>query len=116
MKSLHPKKGDLVYLPSDIMLIDNTTVKKWIKLDEPTLALMVEPQVNKNDIYHKFLFREEQLEKDELESLENKIYNHYKQYKKFNFNAVFDSKDPIKYITYLSHSKKKLLVNTNLLT
>jgi hypothetical protein len=36
------KKGDLVYLPSDIMLIDNTTVKKWIKLDEPTLAVMVE--------------------------------------------------------------------------
>lgn len=51
-----------------------------------------------------------------LESLENEIYNHYKQYRKFNFNAVFDSKDPIKYITYLSHSKKKLLVNTNLLT
>ena len=47
------KKGDLVYLPSDITLIDNTTVKKWIKLDEPTLAVMVEPQVNKNDIYHK---------------------------------------------------------------
>ena len=49
---MNPKKGDLVYLPSDIMLIDNTTVKKWIKLDEPTLAVMVEPQVNKNDIYH----------------------------------------------------------------
>ena len=49
----NPQKGDLVYLPSDIMLIDNTTVKKWIKLDEPTLAVMVEPQVNKNDIYHK---------------------------------------------------------------
>ena len=50
---MNPKKGDLVYLPSDIMLIDNMTVKKWIKLDEPTLAVMVEPQVNKNDIYHK---------------------------------------------------------------
>ena len=48
-----PQKGDLVYLPSDITLIDNHTVKKWIKLEEPTLALMVEPQVNKNDIYHK---------------------------------------------------------------
>jgi hypothetical protein len=35
------------------MLIDNHTVKKWIKLEEPTLALMVEPQVNKEDIYHK---------------------------------------------------------------
>ncbi len=53
MKSLHPKKGDLVYLPSDITLIDNFTVKKWIKLEEPTLAVMVEPQVNKEDIYHK---------------------------------------------------------------
>ena len=48
-----PKKGDLVYLPSDIMLIDNYTVKRWIKLDEPTLAVMVEPHINKNDIYHK---------------------------------------------------------------
>lgn len=47
------KKGDLVYLPSDIMLIDNYTVKKWIKLEEPTLAVVVEPQVNKEDIYHK---------------------------------------------------------------
>jgi hypothetical protein len=47
------QKGDLVYLPSDIMLIDNFSVKKWIKLEEPTLAVMVEPQVNKEDIYHK---------------------------------------------------------------
>jgi hypothetical protein len=35
------------------MLIDNHTVKKWIKLEEPTMALMVEPRVNKEDIYHK---------------------------------------------------------------
>ena len=48
-----PKKGDLVYLPSDIMLIDNFSVKKWIKLEEPTLAVMVQPQVNEEDIYHK---------------------------------------------------------------
>ena len=48
-----PKKGDLVYLPSDITLIDNFTVKKWVKLEEPTLAVMIEPQVNKEDIYHK---------------------------------------------------------------
>ena len=47
------KKGDLVYLPSDVMLIDNFTVKRWIKLEEPTLAVMVEPLVNKEDIYHK---------------------------------------------------------------
>ena len=37
------KKGDLVYLPSDITLIDNFTVKNWIKLEEPALAVMVEP-------------------------------------------------------------------------
>ena len=49
----NPKKGDLVYLPSDITLIDDFTVKKWIKLEEPTLAVLVEPQVNKEDIYHK---------------------------------------------------------------
>ena len=47
------KKGDLVYLPSDITLIDNHTVKKWIRLEEPTVAVMVEVQVNKEDIYHK---------------------------------------------------------------
>jgi hypothetical protein len=47
------KKGDLVYLPADVMLIDNHTVKKWIKLEEPTLAVMVEPLINKEDIYHK---------------------------------------------------------------
>ena len=47
------KKGDLVYLPSDITLIDNFTVKKWIRLEEPVLAVMIEPQVNKEDIYHK---------------------------------------------------------------
>ena len=50
---MKPRKGDLVYLPSDITLIDNYTVKRWIKLEEPTLAVMVEPQVNKEDIYHK---------------------------------------------------------------
>ena len=53
MKTLNPKKGDLVYLPSDISLIDDFTVRKWIKLEEPTLAVMVEAQVNKEDIYHK---------------------------------------------------------------
>ena len=50
---MRPQKGDLVYLPADIMLSDNFTVKKWIKLEEPTLAVMVEPQVNKEDIYHR---------------------------------------------------------------
>ena len=50
---LNLKKGDLVYLPSDITLIDDFSVKKWIRLDEPTLAVMIEPQVNKEDIYHK---------------------------------------------------------------
>ena len=49
----HLKRGDLVYLPSDIMLIDNFTVKTWIKLEEPTLGIMIEPHVNKEDIYHK---------------------------------------------------------------
>ena len=53
MKVKRMKKGDLVYLPSDITLIDNFTVKRWIKLEEPILAVMIEPQVNKEDIYHK---------------------------------------------------------------
>ena len=52
-REMKPRKGDLVYLPSEIILIDNFTVKNWIKIEEPTLAVMVEPQVNKEDIYHK---------------------------------------------------------------
>ena len=47
------QKGDLVYLPSDIMLIDGLTVKKWFKLEEPTLAVMIEPDVNNESIYHR---------------------------------------------------------------
>jgi hypothetical protein len=53
------KTGDLVYLPSEIMLIDNSTVKKWIKLEEPTVAVMVEPNWNDENIYHKVLYRGE---------------------------------------------------------
>ncbi len=53
MTNYIPKKGDLVYLPSDITLIDNFTVERWITLEKPTLAVVVEAQVNKEDIYHK---------------------------------------------------------------
>lgn len=47
------QKGDLVYLPSDITLIDDFSVKKWFKLEEPALAVMVEPHVNNESIYHR---------------------------------------------------------------
>ena len=53
MKPQLPKRGDLVYLPSDIMLIDGFSVKKWFKLDQPTLAVMLEPHVNNESIYHR---------------------------------------------------------------
>ena len=48
-----PKKGDLVYLPSDITLIDSFTVKKWITLDEPTTGVVVEANMNNENIYQK---------------------------------------------------------------
>ena len=51
-----PQKGDLVYLPSDIMLVGSWldgAAENWIKLDEPTLGVMVESNFNNENIYHK---------------------------------------------------------------
>jgi hypothetical protein len=54
-----PKKGDLVYLPSNIMIIgeglaQNTSVPdRWLNLIEPTMGVMVEPNYNNENIYHK---------------------------------------------------------------
>ena len=54
MKSSH--RGDLVYLPSDITLLDTgdpTAPVDWMRLSEPSVALMVKPNWNDEDIYHK---------------------------------------------------------------
>jgi hypothetical protein len=51
-----PKKGDLVYLPSDITLLDTgdpSAPVEWIRLSEPSMAVVVEPNWNKENIYHK---------------------------------------------------------------
>jgi|TARA_R110000851_G_scaffold57120_4_gene133233 hypothetical protein len=53
---LIPKKGDLVYLPSDITLLDAgdpMAPVEWLRLSEPSVALMVKPNWNDEDIYHK---------------------------------------------------------------
>ena len=42
-----------MYQYSCSLRLMTASVKKWNKLDEPALAVMVEPQVNKEDIYHK---------------------------------------------------------------
>ena len=53
------KKGDLVYLPSNIMIIgegfaQSTSVPdRWLNLLEPTTGVMVEPNYNNEGIYHK---------------------------------------------------------------
>jgi len=50
------KKGDLVYLPSDITLLDTgdpSAPVDWIRLSEPSMAVMVEPNFNNENIYHK---------------------------------------------------------------
>ncbi len=53
------QKGDLVYLPSNIMVIgegmtQNTSVPdRWLNLIAPTLGVMIEPNYNNEDIYHK---------------------------------------------------------------
>ena len=49
-------KGDLVYLPSDITLLDTVdpaAPTDWIRLAEPSVALMVKPNWNGENIYHK---------------------------------------------------------------
>jgi hypothetical protein len=51
-----PKKGDLVYLPSDITLLDTgdpTAPVDWMRLSEPSLAVVVKPNWNNENIYHK---------------------------------------------------------------
>ena len=50
---LIPKKGDLVYLPSDITLLDAgdpMAPVEWLRLSEPSVALMVKPNWNDEDI------------------------------------------------------------------
>ena len=47
------KKGDLVYLPSQITLIDSTTVQNWLTLEEPTTGVIIEANLHNEDIYHK---------------------------------------------------------------
>jgi hypothetical protein len=54
--SLVPKKGDLVYLPSDITLLDSgdmTSPVEWIRLTEPAMGLIVESNLDNENIYHK---------------------------------------------------------------
>ena len=58
-KMLNPQRGDLVYLPSNIMVIgegltQNASVPdRWLNLIEPVIGVMVEPNYNNEDIYHK---------------------------------------------------------------
>ena len=53
------QRGDLVYIPSNIMIIGeglgtNTEIPdRWLNITEPTLGVMVEPNYNNENIYHK---------------------------------------------------------------
>ncbi|MHC4690503.1 MAG: hypothetical protein ACYS5F_12835 [Planctomycetota bacterium] len=53
------KKGDLVYLPAEITLlgslVDDGTYDRWTRLDEPTLAVVIQPNLDNENIYHKVL-------------------------------------------------------------
>jgi len=49
-----PRKGDLVYLPANITLIDQPqAIKNWSSIEEPCLAVVVAPNINNENIYHK---------------------------------------------------------------
>ena len=50
------KKGDLVYLPSDITLVgswNDGAVENWIKLDAPTTGVIIESNLHNQNIYHR---------------------------------------------------------------
>jgi hypothetical protein len=50
------KKGDLVYLPSDIMLVGSWlhgSPQDWIRLDEPSTGVIIESNFNNENIYHR---------------------------------------------------------------
>ena len=52
-------RGDLVYLPSDITLLDTgdpSAPVEWMRLSEPSVALMVKPNWNNESIYHQVHF------------------------------------------------------------
>ncbi len=57
--NLGMKRGDLVYLPSNIMIMGEGLAQKssvpdrWLNLTEPTMGIMVEPNYNNENIYHK---------------------------------------------------------------
>jgi len=51
-----PKTGDLVYLPADIMLVGSWkggAAESWVRLNEPTTGVIVEPNLENENIYHK---------------------------------------------------------------
>ncbi len=51
-----PKRGDLVYLPSDIMLVGSWldgAAENWIRLNEPTTGIIIESNLENENIYHK---------------------------------------------------------------
>ena len=52
-----PKKGDLVYLPSQIMIFGTISeggeIHDWMNLEEPTYGAMVAPNYDNETIYHK---------------------------------------------------------------
>lgn len=60
-----PNKGDLVYLPSNITIIGEGLTRtmsvpdRWLNLIEPIMGVMVEPNYNNENIYHKVHLRGE---------------------------------------------------------
>ena len=48
---LKPKKGDLVYLPSDITIFgsikEGGEIHDWIRLEDPSYGVMVSPNHNR---------------------------------------------------------------------
>jgi len=56
LKLLQMKKGDLVYLPSEITIItmeDDGSVSGWSQIHSPTYGVLVTPNHNNENIYHK---------------------------------------------------------------
>lgn len=63
----------------------------------------------KNDIYNKCLLSNKPLEINELKKFEKRIYEFCLLFKNVDYEAIMEHRNPIMYISYLSHLKEKLM-------
>jgi hypothetical protein len=64
----------------------------------------------KNEIFSKCLHNDKLLEIYELKKLEERIFDFCLLFKNIDYYAIIKHKNPVMYISYLSHLKEKLML------